>query len=222
MNPTDAPENRITGLRPTRRDPMRLSIYVGGRFIVAMSRKRIEALRLHVDQPWTDPLAEQVEQAAAVDKASRTAMNSLARRAQSRGELADRLRRKGFDEPAVETVLDELTGRGLVDDLAYGRAVMADLVTRKRAGPRLIRHKLFQKKLEAATIDRVVSEAEAQRDLVDDARAIARKRLRTAALSKADVPTRKRRLWSLLARRGYDSDVIRSALEHLEGLDQTD
>jgi regulatory protein len=213
-------DKQITALRPTKRDPMRLSIHVDGRFVVAMSRKRIASLGLRVEQTWTDELAERVAAAAAVDKAALTAMNSLARRAQSRGELADRLRKKGFDEPAVQTVLEELSQRGLLDDLAYARAVVADLITRKRAGPRLLRHKLFQKKLNAATIDQAVGEARARRDAVDDAREIAQKRLRTAALRKADVPTRKRRVWSLLARRGYDSDVIRSALEQVEGLDE--
>ena len=41
----------------------------------------------------------------------------------------------------------------------------------------------------------------------------ARKKLRT--LSSVDAPTRKRRLYSFLARRGYDSDAIRQALEQV-------
>ena len=37
-----------------------------------------------------------------------------------------------------------------------------------------------------------------------------------------DPRTRKRRLWSMLARRGFDSDTIQDALADLNGLDETD
>jgi SOS response regulatory protein OraA/RecX len=47
---------------------------------------------------------------------------------------------------------------------------------------------------------------------------ITEKRLAAASLRRCEPRKRKQRLWGALARRGFDTDTIRQALEDLPGL----
>jgi len=173
----------------------------------------VASLGLKVGDAWSEALAKRVAQAATYDKALRAAMRRLDRRAMSTRQLADKLRTLGFEPSIIEQVTARLTELGALNDRAYGEALIREIQRGKPAGPRLLRAKLAQKGLDRALIDELLAEAAADDDPVACARSLAQRRL--TALSRYDVPTRRRRLWGLLARRGFDSDVIEQALTDL-------
>ncbi len=205
----------ITAIKPTRNDPARHTIRAGGKVVATLNDASVKALGLAVGMDWTEELAERVGEAAAKDKAMRDAMRMIGRRALSRGMLAERLARKGYDPEHIDGVVGRLSERGLLDDDAFGRLVVRAELQRKPAGARLLRHKLAQKKVPRELADRLLGEELAERDLVAEARDLAERRLRTAAMQRCDRATRQRRLWSLLGRRGFDVDTIRAALDGL-------
>ena len=90
---------------------------------------------------------------------------------------------------------------------------------RKPAGARLLRYRLMQKKVPRALIDRLVAEADEAYDAVDEARALAQRRLAAAAMRTLEPAVRRRRVWATLARRGFDADTIRNAVDGLIGDD---
>ncbi|MCG8511130.1 MAG: RecX family transcriptional regulator [Rhodospirillales bacterium] len=202
----------ITAIVPSKRSPDLASIRVAGKTVATMSTQRIAELGVAVGQPWTIELAEQVEQAGAYDKAMRTAMNTLNRRPLSRRELDRKLREKEHDEAVRQHVLDRLEELGLLDDEAFGRALLREMQRGKPAGPRLMQQKLFTKGLDRKLIDKLVTETSTNTgSQTEQATALARKR--ATAMASLDARTRYRRLYGLLARRGFEPDVIRSALE---------
>jgi len=74
---------------------------------------------------------------------------------------------------------------------------------------------LTQRGLDRALIDRLLdADRPRPEDAVQGAADLARKTLRT--LGRFDPPTRKRRLWAMLARRGFDTDTIEAALRSVE------
>lgn len=158
----DANHDIITALSPTKRDPGRLTIKVAGRAVATMQAKRIAELGLEIGMPWTDALAEQVAHAAAFDKAMRAAMNRLNRRAMSRSQLRRKLtdRKLELDVAAVDAALDRLEELDLIDDEAFGRALIAEILRGRPAGPMLLRQKLMQRGLERNLIDRLIAENE--------------------------------------------------------------
>ncbi len=177
----DAP--RITALSPTKRDPSRLSIRVDRKHVATLGQKLVGELGLEVGQPWDDALAQRVAEAAVYDKAMRKAMNRLARRAMSRGQLDRKLR-----------------------DLEF--------LAREPAGPRLLQQKLYQKGLPRDLIDRLVADATADTDdQREQATRFAETKLRS--MQRLDAPTRNRRLYGQLARRGFSPDVIRGVMERV-------
>ncbi|MEM1028304.1 MAG: regulatory protein RecX [Planctomycetota bacterium] len=228
---------RISALRPTNRDPLRSTIKVDGRAVGTLSQKLIADLNLTIGSPFTRELAAAVADAVVYDKAFRKATRALARRAMSSGMIRQKLRtpprpRKsalGQDgkpgntrkprEPdpvppaaVIDQVLARLAELQLLDDRAFGQALIRDLTRAKPAGPMLLKQKLYAKGLDAKLIDELVAEATADpEEQADGATAFARKKLRSMQHLDADVI--KRRLYGQLARRGFTPDAIRTALD---------
>lgn len=211
---------RVVSLPPTKRDPNRIMIRVGpargrGKVVATLSMKLINDLGIVIDMPWTAELEKQVTEAVPYDKAFRAATRRLARRAMSRKMIADKLRELGNPPELAERVLARLDELGLIDDEAYGQALVRDQLSRKAAGPRLLEQKLYQKGISGDLARRIIAQAtddgDAQRQSAID---FARKR--AASLARFDAPTRKRRLYGQLARRGFDPDTIRAAMDAVE------
>ena len=199
----------ITALAPTKRDPSRITIKVNGKAVATMVRARIEELALHEGMAWDDALAQRVQQAAAVDKAMRDAMTRLSRRMLSSGDMRRKLRQRDHDAPVIDEALERL------EDEAFGRALIAETLRRKPAGPKLLRSKLMQKGLDRELIDRLLAElTPVGDDAVHGAVELIEKKLRS--MGNLDENTRKRRLWGMLARRGFEADVIEQAMRQID------
>jgi regulatory protein len=203
----------ITQIKPTQRNPKRVTVRIGRKVVATLAHSKVVDLGLHVGQTWDDALAERVGQAAVSDKALQQALNRLNRRAMSRHDLDFKLKKLGYEQAVREQVLDKLTEMQFLDDEAYGRALIDATMRRKPAGPQLLRQKLFQKGIDRSLIERLVGEATDAQDLAPGAVELARKRLRT--LQRFDLQTRKRRLYGLLARRGFNPDTISSVMAEL-------
>lgn len=224
----DAAQEKILAIVSTQRDANRATVRVGlsarkadggrrkGRVVATLTARAIADLGLQAGQVWDDRLAEQVEAAAGLDKAMRAAMNRLSRRLMSGWVLRDKLKTLGHSEAVIDAVIDRLTELDLLDDEQYGRALVRDTQARKAAGPALLKQKLYQKGIRGALADRLVAEATADEDTQRDA-AAAFARRRAATMTHLDTPTRRRRLYGQLARRGFDPDTIRWAMDAVEG-----
>ena len=89
-------------------------------------------------------------------------------------------------------------------------------------GPRLLEQKLMQKKLPRDMVRELAQEAEDNTDPVEDAWSLVEKKLATSTMQKLDTATRKRRLWGMLARRGFDGETIRTVMDRVHGNDEED
>lgn len=140
------------------------------------------------------------------------ALDMLEARARATPELRRLLIRKGEPEADVDAAIERLVAAGLLDDANFAR-----MYTRSKAlGSGMSRRRLQQelakrgvtKELSTAAINEVFADEAMDEEATIER--VARKKLRT--LSKVDAPTRKRRLYAFLARRGYDSDDIQRVL----------
>ena len=137
----------------------------------------------------------------------------LDRRAYTRAELAEAVRRKGVPDEAAERVLDRFAELGLIDDAAIADGyALAQHRERGLAGAavamRLRRRGIDEQQVRAA-VGQIDPDSERAA-----ATALVQRRLR--ALSAVDTTTRARRLVALLARKGYPPgmahEVVRAAL----------
>ncbi|HEY3217189.1 MAG TPA: regulatory protein RecX [Candidatus Eisenbacteria bacterium] len=145
--------------------------------------------------------------------AREAALRLLERTRRTRSDLARRLREKGYASPVVEEVLDRLAAVGLVDDTEYARAYLAGRWGRRPAGWRRLEQELRRRGVSiedvAAGRTRLGQETGAADELATARRVVAQAARRYARL---EPRARRQRLYSLLARRGFDADTIEQAL----------
>lgn len=157
----------------------------------------------------TDPVACREAALKLIERARRT-----------RSDLARRLKEKGHAFVVVTEVLDRLTEVGLVDDVEYARAWLAGRWGRRPSGWRRLQQELRGKGIADADITRA-KELLSERGGAPDEVASAAKLVEQARRRFAKLEPREQRqkLYALLARRGYDGDTIRHALELKEPLE---
>jgi regulatory protein len=187
----------ITGVRERRG---RARIFVDGEFWadidagVAAERGLREGVALGLEE--LDEARVAGDRALAMSRA----LNYLGYRARSEKEVSDRLRRYGHGEETVRGVIERLEDLGYLDDEDFAR-----LVTRQKArryGPRRISAELRRSGVDAELAAEVVDEEFGGRSEMEEARSVAAQRYNRGG-SDADA----RRVYGLLVRRGYSSEV---------------
>jgi len=131
------------------------------------------------------------------------ALGLLAVRQRSRRELERRLERAGFDPEEVRAELDRLLQVGLIDDEAFARAVVEHSFTTKKEGRRVVAGRLMSAGISPETAAAVLAEAVGGEEERADALAAAK----AARLSGLQPDAAYRRLYGILARRGYAPDL---------------
>ena len=148
--------------------------------------------------------------ALGVEAVREAALRLIERTRRTRSDLARRLRDKGFAAADIEPVLDRLAAVGLVDDVEYARAFLAGRWGRRAAGWRRLEQDLRQRGVSAEDIAAGRARLEAEQGGPADELAMARRVVEQTARRYAGLEPheRRRKLWALLARRGFPGDVI--------------
>lgn len=206
----------ITAILPSPRKAGRFELVVDGRHEATLSLEAIERLELRVGRGYDDVREAVAREAAALATYDR-ALNMLALRARSAAELRRSLVRKGEPAPLVDAAIERLHGAGFLDDAAFARQLTRSKTLGAGASRRRVQQELAKRGVARDVSDEAIAEV-FEEEGVDEGALVeqaARKKLRT--LSKLDPQTRDRRLWAFLARRGYDSDKIRRAIQTVTG-----
>ena len=135
----------------------------------------------------------------------------LARRDYSTRELRQKLKERGYLEPAIEAVLIDLEQTRKLDDQRYGDNVAASR-SRRAYGPARIRNELRRKGVAAETIETAIAGREGE-EAPDYFRLAREARIRKFG---PELPTdwkEKSRQARFLQYRGFSTDHIRAALD---------
>lgn len=143
------------------------------------------------------------------------ALDMLEVRARSVAELRRLLVRKGEPVDDVEAAIERLRAAGLLDDANYARQLTRSKAIGAGHSKRRIQQELAKRGVARELSDEAI-DAVYEEEAIDDADSIeraARKKLKS--LAKLDAPTRRRRLYGFLARRGFDADDIGRVMREL-------
>lgn len=142
-------------------------------------------------------------------------LDQLTGRARSRSELEGKLAKKAVPEEVATRLLDRFEEVGLIDDEAFARSWVESRQAGKGLARRALAQELRRKGVDDEVAREVLDEVDPD-DELESARALVRRKLRTAA--RLDRDTAIRRLTGMLARKGYASSVaFRVVREELEG-----
>ncbi len=141
------------------------------------------------------------------------ALNLLTARPYTARNLRRKLVQKGFAATDVDAAIERLLGNGLLDDSRYAAQLVRGRLLGPGASKRRIRQLLFQRgipvELADSAIETVIQEESVDLEAVVEKDA----RRKLASLSGLDPIVVRRRLYSHLARRGYDLDEINAVVK---------
>lgn len=146
------------------------------------------------------------------EKARALAVRVLTHRARSRRELVDRLTTKGVEPALAEATADRCAELRLIDDHALAESLAHRILADRPAGRAYIAARLRRRGIPDDTARAAIDEALSRRDADADALRVARARAKTFPPS-LERTAATRRLIGALARRGFDPDTARQAVE---------
>ena len=138
-------------------------------------------------------------------------MRFLANRPRSELEIRRRLARAEVAEDVIEQVLTQLRGAELVDDAAFAAYWVEQRRTFRPRGPRLLQAELRQHGVSGELAATSAQQAAETAD--EDAYRVAVRKARQ--LPRHDERVFRTRLAQLLARRGFDWDIIAPTVERV-------
>jgi regulatory protein len=202
----------ISAIVASPRHPGRFEVVVEGKSFAVLSLHALEELHLAVGRSVAG-LEDRIAAEAARLKVYDRALNMLAFRARSSAELGRALVRKGEEKAHVDWAVQRLQENGLLDDAAFAESYTRAKAVGARHSRRRVQQDLARKGVARSVTDEAIDtvfeeEGVDKRAIVVDA---ARKKLRS--LLSLEPPIRRRRLYAFLARRGYDADDIRAAMD---------
>ncbi len=203
----------VTGIVESARRDGRFVVEIEGKPGPTVSIEIIDRLGLRIGVAVEETKLAALEAEAAALQTYDRALNLLAFRARSARELRRRLVQKGEDAALADAAIARLVERGLLDDADFARQLTRSKVLGAGASKRRVQQELFRKGVARETADAAIAdvfedEQVDEQAIVDEA---ARKKARS--LAKLDLATRRRRLYGFLARKGYDGDRIRAAMD---------
>jgi regulatory protein len=145
-------------------------------------------------------------------EAKDAALKALAGRDHTRQEMQEHLIRKRFPPGVIETTVLELEAMGLIDDRKIAENHVRIRNEQEQTSRLELEITLDERGIDPGIIQTVLDAAFAGRDEHGDALELARLRVRTCPAKLAPEAVR-RRVYAYLARRGYDEDTCRWAVE---------
>lgn len=207
----------VTAIVASARREGRFEVAVDGRAAATVSVELVERLGLRVGLVVDEARGLALGDAAAALAAYDRALAMLAAHGRSAKELRRRLLFKGVRAEHADAAIVRLSEAGFLDDAEFARQVARSRVTGRGDSRRRVAQVLAQKGVARDVVDGAVAAVFADEAVDEDAlvEAAARKRVRT--LGALDAPTRRRRLYAFLARRGHDGVAIRRVMDRVLG-----
>lgn len=205
----------ITAIVPVASDPSKRKVMLEKRVAATLRDEEVERLGIEVGSKWTEKLQKQVVEIVTRAKARTKAMSLLGRRAYSRGEIAERLERAGFDDALAESVADELVEQGWINDARLAEHA-ARAISKHVFSQEAITERLRARHLAGDVAEDAAGDAIAKVDVRAKATDYIRKKLGSRRENPAERDLK--RVLGGLARKGFEAEDVAAAFREL-GID---
>jgi len=196
---------KITALKLQARNKSRVNVFVDGAFAFGLVKN--EAVRLRIGQELTEADVERLKAADAREEAYARALRLIDRRPRSTREVADNLKKNKVAPEDIEAAIARLGRAGLLNDAEFAKMWVENREAFRPSSKRALALELRRKGGADSEIKVAVAESNdaAAADRVAQAKA--------ARFAKLPWPEFRLKLLGVLARRGFDFDTARSAVE---------
>lgn len=205
----------ITRIIEQKRSPRRRSVYLDGRFAFGCNVNVIARFRLREGMALSEAAVGSILQGEVRQECFDAAVKMLQSRLHARMELRRKLMRREYAESMVDEVLADLTRLGYVDDTRFAKTVTLAAAEHRQHGRQRAMVELLRRGVEKETARRAVQDVYEATDSLAIARRLAEKR--AASLKRLDPIVARRRLAGMLARRGFEYDVVKPVIDEVLG-----
>jgi len=196
---------KITDIKQQVKRQGRYSIFADSKYVFSLSENELMTSGIRIGREYTPQEFEDLKQTAVEDKAYMRAIDLLSRRMRSEWELRDYLKRKEYEPPIVDKILNMLSDKGYVDDFKFAEAWVRNRRLLKATSQRKLSMELKQKHVAEDVIAAALSGDETnEQDVLKGV--IAKKRTQTRYQDE-------QKLMAYLLRQGFNYGDIKDALD---------
>jgi SOS response regulatory protein OraA/RecX len=201
----------ISDVKPLGADARRWAVMAGRRRLAAVCDSTVEALGLRSGVTWTEELAASVRRADQIARVRSLVAKRLVKNQKSTAEARELLVSKGLTVEEASGAVAHLSRLGLLDDRVLAESVVQSGTSRGPVARQVLEERLAKRRMDADAARSALESVLSGRSEADDALAIAEERL--GSLRNEPDSTVARRLLAYLARRGYEGETARAAVE---------
>lgn len=195
---------KITDISAQVKTPGRYSIFIDGKFSFGLGESALLSSGIRIGLELSQTELDELRDTAKADKAYNQALGLLARRPRSEWEMQDYLKRKEYEPPFIEEIMQRLRKGGWLDDVDFARRWVANRRLLKSTSRRRLQQELRAKRVADTVITDVLAEDETDdRQVLEQLIAIKGKQSRYQDPQK---------LMAYLLRQGYNYGDVKEVL----------
>ncbi|MCL2621204.1 MAG: RecX family transcriptional regulator [Defluviitaleaceae bacterium] len=207
---------RITDITQQVKNPKRYSVFIDNRFAFGIHGADLLHHKLEIGQALDADKLSKIRYGVEFATARDAAVKYLGKGMKSTKQVRDKLSEKEYSNESIDDVVDLLTQRGYLDDVAYATAFISQKTKINNFGRFRIEQELRAKGVSEHHIYTAyedISGDEQEDDLTAAIRALEKKIRHKDLAQIVDDPKELQKLKSFLARRGFDFDTIDKAFD---------
>jgi regulatory protein len=206
----------ITAIERQKRRTRRVNIYIDGTFALGVHENVFVKYGLRKGDQIDERTLNLIRHDDGLNSAKEKALRLLSYRLRSEKELRQRLNDEDFTADVVNQTIIHLRELKLIDDTAFARAFVHDLILKKSAGKTLLSRELGKKGISRAIIEDALRSIDSG-DEEERATRAAETLLKRYRHSRKQIDPRKQhqRIMAFLMRRGFDFSTINKVTRKL-------
>ena len=198
----------ITAIKPQKKNPRRVNVYLDGEFAFGLSK--LIAAWLKVGQTLTEEKIASLQAEDEQESVYQKALHFLSYRPRSTAEVRQNLNKRNVPEALIEATLERLQRSGLVNDEAFARAWVENRNEFRPRSKSALRMELRRKGLDDEVVQSVLAEG-----VDEEALALQAARKYVRRLEGLDRSEFRLKLSGFLSRRGFSYSIIAPAVSQV-------
>ena len=196
----------ITAIQQQKKNKKRWNVYIDGEFSCGVAEDTVLKFGLRTKDDLDRKTLDKIKEFDEFVYAKKIAYDFLSYRNRSVYEITRKLKSKDISFDSIQKIIKHIKELGLLDDEQFAKQLISDKIKRKPVGKKILVQKLFQKGVDKDVRTKVLE----QEYTPENERAFALENFRKLfpKIKEQDKNTQRRKTYELLARRGFDYDVI--------------
>jgi regulatory protein len=194
---------KITAIKNQAGNQNRYSVFVDNKYSFSLSEQALLASKLANGQELDSKEVNKLKKLSGDDKLYNRALNLVANRPKTEGELRDYLRRKDASPALIDLILNKLSDIDLVNDSRYAKNFVSDRSSFRPTSRRKIIAELKKRRIKENIIEQALAGYSGDQTAI---------RQVITKMQRQERYKDKLKLMQYLARQGFNYDDIKTAL----------